>query len=58
MIGVHYIWGLGFRSQPPPDLQVYGFVPYRNESWSFADFAQQARYVLPDITMVASANAE
>ncbi|KAF8840108.1 hypothetical protein BDN67DRAFT_687254 [Paxillus ammoniavirescens] len=39
----HSLFGLDFRSQSH-------VVSYRNESWSFANFARmQARYVVPEI---------
>ncbi|KIJ67181.1 glycoside hydrolase family 20 protein, partial [Hydnomerulius pinastri MD-312] len=43
----------GFRFQPPLGSPVYGLVPYRNESWSYADFTQmQARCAQHGVTVV------
>ncbi|KAH7886681.1 glycoside hydrolase superfamily [Phlebopus sp. FC_14] len=42
-----------FRFQPPPDSSIYGLVPYRNESWPFADFSRlQSRCAQRGVTVI------
>ncbi|KAH7914925.1 glycoside hydrolase family 20 protein [Hygrophoropsis aurantiaca] len=43
----------GFRFQPPPGSPVYDLVPYRNESWSYAEFtAMQTKCAAHGVTLV------